>query len=163
MLNSCFITKESENKQLNRLHLFIRARMDGILFMQERCHYLVIIYRKETRTHNTFIIRQIQRHATWHVRVIRHIHYRKPAICRVPRLCRVYFIGHSAKTVFAECQKNTLGKQKHTAKYVFAECYFLAHGKIRLCRVFFSGTRQRSFFPCAFFFALGKSVFRSNF
>jgi len=65
--------KESENKQLNRLHLFIRARMDGILFMQERCHYLVIIYRKETRTQNTFIIRQIQRHATWHVRVIRHI------------------------------------------------------------------------------------------
>ena len=59
MLNICFIMKESENKQLNRLHLFIRARMDGILFMQERCHYLVIIYRKKTRTHNTFIIRKI--------------------------------------------------------------------------------------------------------
>ena len=77
-------------------------------------------------------------------------HYRKPAICRVPRLCRVYFIGHSANTVFAECQIKYTRQTK-------------THGKIRLCRVFFSGTRQRSFLPCAFFFALGKSFFRSNF
>ena len=78
------------------------------------------------------------------------MHYRKPAICRVPKLCRVYFIGHSAKTVFAECQIKYTRQTK-------------THGKIRLCRVFFSGTRQRSFLPCAFFFALGKSFFRSNF
>ena len=106
------------------------------------------------------------------------------AECR--RLCRVYFIGHSAKTVFAECQikyarqKKTLDKIRlcrvsffwHSAKMYFAECYFSAHGKIRLCRVPFSGTRQRCILPsaifrhtakCAFaeclFLALGKDVF----
>ena len=73
-------------------------------------------------------------------------HYRKPAICRVPRLCRVYFIGHSAKTVFAECQIKYTRQTK-------------THGKIRLCRVFFSGTRQRCILPSAFVLALGKEVF----
>ena len=76
------------------------------------------------------------------------------AECR--RLCRVYFIGHSAKTVFAECQmkytrKKTLNKMRlcrvpffwHSTNMCFAEFYFSAHGKIRLCRVPFFGTRQR--------------------
>jgi len=53
------------------------------------------------------------------------------------RLCRVYFIGHSAKTVFAECQikytrKKTLDKMRfyrvpffwHSTKRHFAECIF---------------------------------------
>ena len=93
------------------------------------------------------------------------------AECR--RLCRVYFIGHSAKTVFAECQikytrqKKTLDKIRlcrvsfsgtrqrcilpsaifrHTAKCVFAECLF-------------SGTRQRCILPSAFVLALGKEAF----
>ena len=77
---------------------------------------------------------------------VQYDHYRKSAICRVPRLCRVYFIGHSANTVFAECQIKYTRQTK-------------THGKIRLCRVFFSGTRQRCILPSAFVLALGKEAF----
>ena len=74
------------------------------------------------------------------------MHYgnRRFAECR--SLCRVYFIGHSAKTVFAECQIKYTRQTK-------------THGKIRLCRVFFSGTRQRCILPSAFVLALGKEAF----
>jgi hypothetical protein len=49
------------------------------------------------------------------------------------------------KDPFAECQKNTLGKEtlcrvskiKHSAKSFFAECFFLP-------KVFLRGTRQRA-------------------
>jgi len=84
----------------------------------------------------------------------------------------VYFIGHSAKTVFAECQIKYTRQKKHSTKYVFAECLFLAlgkdvfcrvlflaHGKMLLCRVLFSGTRQRCILPSAFVLALGKDAF----
>ena len=71
-------------------------------------------------------------------------------VCRVPRLCRVYFIGHSANTVFAECQIKYTRQTK-------------THGKIRLCRVFFSGTRQRSFLPCAFFLPSANHFFEAIF
>ena len=111
------------------------------------------------------------------------------AECR--RLCRVYFIGHSGKTVFAECQikytqhKKTLDKIRlcrvpffwHSAKMYFAECYFSAHDKIRLCRVSFFwhsakmyfaeclcfGTRQRGILPCAFFLPSANQFFKAIF
>ena len=109
------------------------------------------------------------------------------AECR--RLCRVYFIGHSAKTVFAECQIKYTRQKKHSTKMalpsVFSalgkdvfyrvpffgtrqnaslpSAFFLALGKDVFCRVPFFGTRQRGILPCAFFFALGKSFFQSNF
>ena len=97
------------------------------------------------------------------------------AECR--KLCRVYFIGHSAKTAlssvfFRHSAKMTLPSVffRHPAKMYFAKCHFSALGKMRLCRVPFFGTRQRggtrqnvslpsAFFcnrqrdilPCAFF------------
>ena len=95
------------------------------------------------------------------------------------------FFWHSAKKYFAECHFSALGKMRlyrvsffwHSAKMYFAECHFLALGKMRRCRVPFFwhsakmyfaeclcfGTRQRGILPCAFFLALGKSVFQSNF
>ena len=118
------------------------------------------------------------------------IHYRKPALCRVPEalpsvfyralgkdgLCRVSNKIHSAKKTLDKmclCRVPFFGTRQrcilpsaifwHTAKCVFAECLF-------------SGTRQRCILPSAFvlalgkeafcrvhFFALGKSVFQSNF
>ena len=77
--------------------------------------------------------------------------------CR--RLCQVYFIEHSAKTVFAECQIKYTRQNKHSTKCVFAECLFLALGKYVFCRVLFFGTRQNTALPSAFFLTLGKYVF----
>ena len=72
------------------------------------------------------------------------------AECR--RLCRMYFIGHSAKKIHS-AKKNTRQNASlpsaffwHSANMYFAECYFSAHGKMRLCRV-------------SFILALGKYVF----
>ena len=111
-------------------------------------------------------------------------HYRKPTLCRVQEvLPSVFyralskdgfaecFFRHSAKMYFAECHFSALGKMRlcrvpffwHSAKMHFAEYHFLALGKMRLCRVPFFGTRQRGILPCAFFFALGKLFFQSNF
>ena len=74
------------------------------------------------------------------------------AECR--RLCRVYFIWHSAKTVFAECQI------KYTRQNAsLPSAFFLALGKDVFCRVLFFGTRQNASLPSAFFLALGKDVF----
>ena len=42
---------------------------------------------------------------------------------------------HSAKYIFAECQKKTLGKDVFYRVFLFAECIFLALGKHSLCRV----------------------------
>ena len=42
---------------------------------------------------------------------------------------------HSAKYIFAECQKKTLGKDVFCRVFLFAECIFLALGKHGLCRV----------------------------
>ena len=102
------------------------------------------------------------------------------------RLCRVYFIGHSAKTVFVECQikytrqKKTLDKDgfaeccfRHSAKCVFAECLFSGtrqrcilpsaifrhSAKCVFAECLFSGTRQRCILPSAFVLALGKEAF----
>ena len=42
---------------------------------------------------------------------------------------------HTAKCLFAECQKKTLGKDVFCRVFLFAECIFLALGKHGLCRV----------------------------
>ena len=42
---------------------------------------------------------------------------------------------HTAKSLFAECQKKTLGKDVFCRVFLFAECIFLALGKHGLCRV----------------------------
>ena len=42
---------------------------------------------------------------------------------------------HTAKSLFAECQKKTLGKDVFCRVFLFAECIFLALGKHDLCRV----------------------------
>jgi hypothetical protein len=71
----------------------------------------------------------------------------------------VYFIGHSAKTVFAEClieytrQKKTLGKDG------FAECFFRHSAKTHFAECYFPGTRQNASLPSAFVLALGKEAF----
>ena len=79
------------------------------------------------------------------------------AQCR--RLCRVYFIGHSAKTVFAECQIKYTRQKKHSTKCVFAECLFLALGKDLFYRVLFFGTWQNASLPSAFFWHSAKMYF----
>ena len=96
------------------------------------------------------------------------VHYRKPALCRVPEalpsvfyralgkdgLCRVPNKIHSAK-------KNTRQNASlpsafflalwHSANMYFAECYFSTHGKIRLCRVpFFWHSAKMYFAECYF-------------
>ena len=106
------------------------------------------------------------------------------------RLCRVYFIGHSANTVFAECQIKYTRQKKNTRQNAsLPSAFFLALGKDVFCRVLFFGTwqnaslpsaffwhstkmyfaeclcfgtQQRGILPCAFFW-WGKSVFQSNF
>ena len=42
---------------------------------------------------------------------------------------------HTTKSLFAECQKKTLGKDVFCRVFLFAECIFLALGKHDLCRV----------------------------
>ena len=42
---------------------------------------------------------------------------------------------HTAKSLFAECQKKTLGKDVFCRVFLFAECIFIALGKHNLCRV----------------------------
>ena len=42
---------------------------------------------------------------------------------------------HTAKSLFAECQKKTLGKDVFYRVFLFAECIFLALDKHGLCRV----------------------------
>ena len=80
------------------------------------------------------------------------------AECR--RLRRVYFIGHSAKTVFAECQIKYTRQKKNTRQNAsLSSAFFLALGKDVFCRVLFFGTRQNASLPSAFFLALGKDVF----
>ena len=96
------------------------------------------------------------------------------AECR--RLCRVYFIIHSAKMVFAECQikytrqKKTLDKMRlcrvpffwHSTKMYFAECHFSALGKMRLCRVPFL-TIGKEAFCCVHFFSPRQIIFSKQF
>ena len=93
------------------------------------------------------------------------------AECR--KLCRVYFIGHSAKTVFAECQIKYTRQKKYLTKCVRAECLF--SGTRQICilpsaifrhtakcvfaECLFSDTRQRCILPSAFVLALGKEAF----
>ena len=72
-------------------------------------------------------------------------HYRKLALCRVPEALPSVFYRALGKDGL--CRVPFFW---HSAKMYFAEC---------LC----FGTRQRGILPCAFFFALGKSVFQSNF
>ena len=97
-------------------------------------------------------------------------HYWKPALCRVSEALPSVFYWALGKDGFAECffwhsTKMALPSVffQHSAKMYFAECHFSALGKMRLCRVPFFGTRQRDILPCAFFFALGKLFFQSNF
>ena len=78
------------------------------------------------------------------------------AECR--RLCRVYFIGHSAKTVFAECQIKYTRQKIHSTKMALPSV-FSELGKDVFCRVPFFGTRQNASLPSALFLALGKDVF----
>ena len=73
---------------------------------------------------------------------------------------------HTAKCLFAECQKMALGKihlcrvpeKRHSAKTHFAECRKMALAKIHLCRVPKKNTRQSHFcrVPKK---TLGKAVF----
>ena len=101
------------------------------------------------------------------------------------RLCRVPFFWYSAKMYFAECYFSAQGKMRlcrvpffwHSAKMYFAECYFRHTAKCVFAECLFPGTRQRCILPSAFvlalgkeafcrvhfFWALGKSVFQSNF
>ena len=98
------------------------------------------------------------------------------ALYRVPKQ------RHSAKYIFAECQKKALGKdvfcrvpknstrqntslpsarKSHSAKTHFAVCRKIALGKIHLCRVPEKSTWQRRilssvfFLPSVFYLALG--------
>ena len=80
------------------------------------------------------------------------------AECR--RLYQVYFIGHSAKTVFAKCQIKYTRQKKNTRQNAsLPSAFFLVLGKYVFCRVLFFGTRQNASLPSAFFLALGKYVF----
>jgi len=95
-----------------------------------------------------------------------------PAGCKVPRhqaattgnlvfavcakVCRVQIHGHTANINFAECaQENRRQNQStrqshilpcaffwHTAKNTLPCAFFVTHGKAKLCRVFYFGTRQ---------------------
>jgi len=71
----------------------------------------------------------------------------------------VYFIGHSAKTVFAECQIKYTRQKKTRQNVSLPSAFFLALGKDVFCRVLFFGTRQNASLPSAFFLTLGKDVF----
>jgi len=67
------------------------------------------------------------------------------------------FFLHSAKRVFAECQKTTLGKEGSLPSVK------KTLGKEGLCRVFFFYTRRRTLFvkcflPSVFSLALGKEA-----
>ena len=76
--------------------------------------------------------------------------------CR--KFCRVYFIGHSTKTVFAECQiKYT--RQKNTRQRWLCRVFFSALGKDVFCRVSFFGTRQNASLLSAFFWHSAKMYF----
>jgi hypothetical protein len=83
------------------------------------------------------------------------------AVCQ--RVCRVQFLGHTAKSNFVECLQINTRQTRGTRQimlccviyfgtrqsYVFAVCFFLAHGKVLNL-------------PCAFF-AHGKIIIRNSF
>ena len=87
------------------------------------------------------------------------------------KVCRVQIHGHTANINFAECaQENRRQNQStrqshilpcaffwHTAKNTLPCAFFVTHGKAKLCRVFYFGTRQSNkknfvFSPRNFFY-----------
>jgi hypothetical protein len=51
-------------------------------------------------------------------------HYRKKDLCRVSNILPSVFLGHSAKSFFAECRSLPSAFSRHSAKKLFAECLF---------------------------------------
>ena len=76
------------------------------------------------------------------------------AVCFI--VCRVLSIGHTAKNFFAVCThgKDIIHSKKYNLTCTFfvirqnhsLSCFFLAHGKVMICRVFYFGTRKIIFF-----------------
>ena len=99
------------------------------------------------------------------------IHYRKPALCRVPEALPSVFYRALGKD--GPCRVSFFGTRQrcilpsaifwHMAKCVFAECLFLALGKDVFCRVLFFGTRQNASLPSAFFWNSAKMYFAECF
>ena len=58
----------------------------------------------------------------------------KFAVCLA--LCREQYHGHTASTIYTECQtKKLTAKIRHTTNWDFAECDEKTHGKMIFCRV----------------------------
>ena len=52
----------------------------------------------------------------------------------------------------------TTGKSKVAVCPIVRRVLFLAHGKVMVCRVLFSGTRRSQASPCAFYLAHGRAI-----
>ena len=117
-----------------------------LLRFNEQLHIIV-----SYASHNTKLLHDIMiKCVIWTMYSHLQWHYRKPAICRVPEALPSVFYRALGKDRVSECQIKYTRQTK-------------THGKIRLCRVFFSGTRQKGFLPCAFFWPSANQFFEAIF